>query len=103
MRNFSKFRPPLARKTSLFENMKDVFTHKWADSDPVIRSFDRKPHCARCGGSHWTVSCPSKAQTLFSGDDALVQMFLIDEGETEPEDQVKLLDRVYDRWRKKDE
>ena len=35
-------REHMSRKTSLLDNMTDVFTHKWASSDPVLRSFDRK-------------------------------------------------------------
>ena len=35
-------REHLSRKTNLLDNMTDVFTHKWAESDPVVRSFDRK-------------------------------------------------------------
>ena len=35
-------REHLARKTSLVDNLTDVFRHKWAASDPVLRSFDCK-------------------------------------------------------------
>jgi hypothetical protein len=31
-----------ARKTSLEDNVKDVFTHQTASSDPVVRSFDKQ-------------------------------------------------------------
>ena len=31
-----------ARKTSLLENVTDVFTHQNASSDPFVRTFDTK-------------------------------------------------------------
>ena len=48
-----------ARKTSLVDNVRDIFTHQTASSDPVVRSFDKKPLCSRCWSvEHHTVSCP---------------------------------------------
>ena len=53
-------RENLARKTCLVDNLTDVFRHKWADSDPVLRSFDRKvrflPYILNISSCHGAMS-----------------------------------------------
>ena len=95
-------REHLARKTSLFDNMRDVYMHKWAESDPVIRAFDRQAKCKHCGEGHWTVSCPLKKTIPDQeriGDNYLVEGFLVREGDPEPEDKSTLLANILERFR----
>ena len=40
-----------ARKTSLADNIRDIFIHQTASSDPVVLSFDKKPMCSRCSST----------------------------------------------------
>ena len=74
-----------ARKTSLVDNVTDVFVHQNASSDPVVRSFDKQvkhcshwevaffgsaamttklpfSHCARAAGVWSTTRCPARAR-----------------------------------------
>ena len=43
-----RYRSLLARKTSLSDNLRDVFKHLWTRSDPVVRSFARTLQCSQC-------------------------------------------------------
>ena len=53
-----RFRYLLARKTSLSENLRDVFKHLWTRSDPIVRSFARTLHCSKCNSpGHSKRSC----------------------------------------------
>ena len=86
----------MSRKTSLLDNVSDIFLRKWAGSDPVNRSFDRKPYCNRCKHSgHWTVSCPEK-KTFFvtREDDSIVENLLLNDIESEPDEQIALYDEL---------
>ena len=69
-----KFRCILARKTSLKDNLSDVFSHLFVRSDPVIRCQRRVLECSHCHDyGHSKRSCPSRRQMCASSDDALVQ------------------------------
>ena len=82
----------MSRKTSLLDNVSDIFLRKWAGSDPVNRSFDRKPNCNRCKHSgHWTVSCPEKKKFFVTReDDFIVEKLLLNDIEGEPDEQIAL-------------
>ena len=82
----------MSRKTSLLDNVSDIFLRKWAGSDPVNRSFDRKPNCNRCKRSgHWTVSCPEKKKFFVTReDDFIVEKLLLNDIEGEPDEQIAL-------------
>ena len=53
-----RFRSLLARKTSLSDNLRDVFKHLWTRSDPIVRGFARTLHCTKCDSlGHSKRSC----------------------------------------------
>ena len=55
-----RFRSLLARKTSLSDNLRDVFKHLWIRTDPVIRGHARELCCTYCGtNGHTKRSCSS--------------------------------------------
>ena len=92
-------REHLSRKTSLLDNVSDIFLRKWAGSDPVNQSFDRKPNCNRCKHSgHWTVSFPKK-KTFFvtREDDCIVENLLLNDIESEPDEQIALYCELINR------
>lgn len=73
-----KFRSVLARKTSLSDNLSDVFSHLFIRSDPIIRSQKRLLECSVCSViGHTKRSCPSLAQTYSSSDDAIVKNLFV--------------------------
>ena len=82
----------LSRKTSFLDNVLDIFLRKLALSDPVNKSFDRKPNCNRCKQTgHWTRSCPEKKIFFVVGeDDCNVENMLLKDIKSYPEDQSSL-------------
>jgi hypothetical protein len=116
-----------ARKTSLEDNVTDVFVHQNASSDPFVRTFDSQvkqqkpkylcqeninicllmhnscqPRCTRCGSvEHHTVSCPTKRGELAvtGSDDNIFNSLVVLDGEDEPQDQKKYLRELQNSWR----
>ena len=89
-----------ARKTSLADNIRDIFIHQTASSDPVVRSFDKKPMCSRCSSTeHYTVSCPSKGGVARNSTHSdIFNSLIVMSDEEEPEDQRKYLKRLKATW-----
>ena len=67
-----------------------------AQSDPGVRSLDRRPFCSQCKtNDHFTRSCPVRfAGPVGREDDVIVQSFLT-KREDEPEDQRGLLNTLW--------
>jgi len=89
-----------ARKTSLKDNLRDVFMHQTGASDPGVRSFDAQPKCSRCRSKdHFTVSCPLK-ETLKSdsSDDVIVKSLFIPPGEEAPRSQIAFVAKIHKSW-----
>ncbi len=75
-----RFRSLLARKTSLSDNLRDVFKHLWIRSDPVIRGFGRVFQCSHCNQKgHTKRSCPERQSGCTTEDDSKVEMFFVSE------------------------
>ena len=90
-----------ARKTSLVDNLADIFMHQTASSDPVTRSFDKKPKCTHCSSiEHYTVSCPTKgAVAVNSSHTDIFNSLVVMDGEEEPDDQKQYLRRLKASWK----
>lgn len=96
-----KDRETAARKTSLLDNLTDVFTSQNARSDPVVGSFDRLfLHCSRCkketDHTARSKSCPSR-ESLGDDldtvtDDQLLAKLIIPKDVPEPQEQLDLVD-----------
>lgn len=57
--------------------LEDTFKKRWCETDPVVRSKRRIPHCSRCRiDGHWTRGCSAQS-TNSSTDDDLVQSFFL--------------------------
>jgi hypothetical protein len=70
------FRELGARKTSLEDNIQDVFTHLFIRSDPTIRSFNRMLVCSNCSETdHTRRGCPYLKKTVSTIEDDLFQSF----------------------------
>ena len=71
-------------------------THRRAQSDPGVRSLDRRPFCSQCKTSeHFTRGCPVRFAGPFGcEDDVLVESFFT-EREYEPEEQRELLNTLW--------
>ena len=67
-----------------------------AQSDPGVRSLDRRPFCSQCKTSeHFTRGCPVRFAGPFGcEDDVLVESFLT-KREYEPEEQRGLLNTLW--------
>ena len=64
----------LARKTSLYENLYDVFTFLYTRSDPLVRSKRRVHKCSFCSKQgHTKRSCPKRKVTVIRSYDALFE------------------------------
>ena len=90
-----------ARKTSLADNIRDIFIHQQASSDPVVRSFDKNPRCSRCSSTeHYTVSCPSKGgvAAVNSTHNDIFNSLIVMIGEEEPLDQKRYLKELKANW-----
>merc|ERR1712228_691113 len=80
-----------SRKTSIAAGNDDMFRLAFVQSDPGIRSLDRKPFCSVCrNDNHFTRGC----KVRFPGpsgreDDVLVSGFLTTR-EEEPTEQINL-------------
>ncbi len=73
-----RFRSLLARKTSLDDNLRDVFKHLWVRSDPVIRSHARVLLCSHCQEEgHTKRSCPERFHSCTEEDDSKVEQFFV--------------------------
>jgi hypothetical protein len=73
-----RFRERLARKTSLKDNLHDVFVRLWIRSDPRISSFARSLCCSSCSGEGHTIrSCTLFRHTALTHDDDLVNSFFV--------------------------
>ena len=73
-----KFRSVLARKTSLNDNLSDVFSHLFVRSDLIIRNQRRVLECSVCHEfGHTKRSCQRRVQTCSSSDDSLVENLFI--------------------------
>ena len=90
-----------ARKTSLVDNLRDIFIHQTASSDPVTRSFDKKPKCTHCSSvEHYTVSCPTKEGiAVNSSHSDIFNSLVVMNGEDEPDDQKQYLRRLKASWK----
>ena len=75
-----RFRSLLARKTSLLDNLRDVFKHLWIRSNPIIRSHERRFHCTYCDADgHTKRSCPRLQKTCFTESSSKIESFFISE------------------------
>lgn len=73
-----RFRSLLARKTSLSDNLRDVFKHLWIRSDPIIRQHARKFHCTNCSATgHTKRSCPMLKSTCTTETNAILETFFV--------------------------
>jgi hypothetical protein len=74
-----RFREHSARKTSLKDNLQDVFMHLWVRSDPSIRAQARLISCSYCGeDGHSKRSCKERfSSTDTLGEEAIFQNFFI--------------------------
>ena len=71
-----RFRAILSRKTSLQDNLQDVFKHLWVRSDPVIRQHARVLECRHCfSQGHTRRSCSELRQGCELEDDEKVNQF----------------------------
>ncbi len=60
-----RFREHCARKTSLRDNLQDVFMHLWVRSDPTIRSQARVLSCTYCqADGHSKRSCSQRISSI---------------------------------------
>ena len=70
-----------ARKTSLTDNLWDVFKVLWIRTDPEIQSYRRVLTCRICKEQGHTIrSCPTLKANLgeITEDDRLVESFFLD-------------------------
>ena len=68
----------LARKTSLHDNLHDVFTFLYTRSDPIVRSKRRTFKCSFCKKLGHTIrSCTSRKSTCMRSYDALFEDLII--------------------------
>ena len=90
-----------ARKTSLVDNLTDIFIHQTANSDPVIRLFYKKPKCAHCSSiEHYTVPCPTKGEVpVNSSHSDIFNYLVVMDDEEEPDDQKQYLRRLKASWK----
>ena len=73
-----RFRDILARKTSLRDNLADVFAHLWVRSDPLVRAHQRTLICSNCFKSgHSVRKCPDRTQSCENSDNAMVESFFV--------------------------
>ena len=73
-----KWRDSLARKTSMEDNMVDVFRRLYVQSEPSVRSRARKTVCKLCGEEgHSSRNCPERASQELGEDDVLVESFFM--------------------------
>ena len=73
-----KMREAGARKTSLEENIADVFTHVWIQSDPELRCKKRKVSCSNCKETGHTIrKCHLLKEEDEDADDKLLKKFFI--------------------------
>ena len=72
-----------------------IYRQAFAQSDPGVRSLDRRPYCTVCkNNNHYTRGCPVRiAGPAMREDDALVAAFLTTRAE-EPEGQRGLLEKL---------
>lgn len=92
-------REHLARKTSLEDNLEDIFGRQHLSGDPGVRQLDKQVKCSRCqSDDHFTVACPLKTMTVIRRDDALVNSFLIADTEEEPSEQTRYMEKVKESW-----
>ena len=90
-----------SRKTSLVDNICDIFTHQTASTDPVVRLFDKRPMCSRCSSvEHYSVSCPTKeaVPAASSSFDDIFNSLVVMDSEVEPDDQQKYLRKLKNSW-----
>jgi hypothetical protein len=74
-----RFRAILSRKTSLQDNLQDVFKHLWVRSDPVIRQHARVLECTNCfSQGHTRRSCPEIRHGCELEEDEKVNQFFVD-------------------------
>ena len=86
-----------SRKVTLVKGDEDTFRHTSAASDPGLRSLDRKPWCSFCKKeSHSTRGCKRRFLGPHgSEDDALVENFMLEKNEPEPENQIALYESLW--------
>ena len=72
------YRESLARKTSLQDNLEDVFRHLFIQSDPSIRVQARKLNCTGCGEVGHTIrGCSKRRDTVQKEDEALFTSYFM--------------------------
>ena len=72
-----RFRELGARKTSLEDNIQDVFTHLFIRSDPTIRSYNRLLTCSNCSElDHTRRSCPLLKSILVTSEEEEFASFI---------------------------
>ena len=86
-----------SRKCDLISGDIDSFRHKWAASDPGVRSLDRMPWCSVCRtDQHWTRGCTvRKLGPAGLEDEVLIQSFFCSK-DCEPADQQNLITNLWD-------
>ena len=73
-----RFRSILARKTSLSDNLRDVFKHLWTRSDPLVRGYARTLTCSGCKShGHSVRSCPFLKEPFSNEIDIQVESFFV--------------------------
>jgi hypothetical protein len=71
-----RFRELSARKTSLEDNIQDVFTHLFIRSDPTIRSYNRLLVCSNCSEiNHTRRGCPLLKATVYTKEEDMLESF----------------------------
>ena len=85
-----------SRKVTLVKGDEDTFRHSAAASDPGLRSLDRRPWCSFCKEEgHTTRRCKKRFLGPHgSEDDQLVEIFILEKNQPEPEDQVALYESL---------
>ena len=67
-----------------------------AQSDPGVRSYDRRPFCSQCKTSdHYTRSCPARFSGPLGREDDVIVASLLTTKEEEPEEQRGLVNTLW--------
>ncbi len=73
-----RFRALLSRKTSLEDNLYDVFKHLWVRSDPVIRLHTRVLSCTFCDAQgHTKRTCSKRFHNCDTEEESRVLTFFL--------------------------